>query len=439
MLNRFQTLIAEKYNSFQGKNVYLAISGGKDSMCLSHLLLAANIPHHLLHCNFKLRGSDADEDEKFIQSYAEKHQLPVNTKQFDTTVYANKKGLTIQEAARNLRYDWFATFMQTESDILLTAHHRDDSIETFFINLLRGTSIHGLTGIQTENQNIIRPLLTFSQKEIVDYIEENQIQFRQDDSNFENKYLRNDIRHNILPLFEAHAPTFGQKMHDTMASIRATTDWIKTNAHEFRNRHFKADQRGRIIVDKEVLIKQADIFKEHLLAPYGIHRAKITAFNQFLNGITGAQFETETHQFSINRGQLIIDQKHDAAPFSPVLINELPIFVDGPTGRIEMAEKQISPDLKFSDNPQYLAHELLEFPLKLRKWEQGDRIKPLGMKGSKLISDLLIDKKIPLIDKENILVLCQSNTVLAVIGICIHHDFRAVANTQKLLSIAVKN
>lgn len=439
MLEKFKSLLKNEFDHFKDKKIFLAISGGKDSMTLSHLLLATNIKHTLLHCNFKLRENDSDEDESFILNYGKKNNLPVYTTSFDTKTYANKNKVSIQEAARSLRYSWFNSFISESNCRLLTAHHLDDSIETFFINLLRGTSIEGLSGIPMYNDKIIRPLIHFSQEEIIEYVKANQIIFRQDESNFEDKYLRNDIRHNIIPLLETKGEKFKVKLAQTMESIKSSSLFIEEKALEFFNEHFVKTSENSFCIDKSRLSNQAQILLEYILKPFNIQRSQLKSFNQFLKSKTGSSFYSHDFHFLLNRDIVEIHKIIKDTPFEPREISQLPFQVKDKNQVITLTKLNSNEGIIYTNNPLYLNLNSLKLPLIIRTWEKGDRIQPLGMKGSKLISDILIDKKISLADKKNIKILADQNTIVAVVGICISEKHKITSQIDSVVEILLNN
>ncbi|MDA7803525.1 tRNA lysidine(34) synthetase TilS [Crocinitomix sp.] len=435
MLKQFKEIIQSEFNSFKDKNAFLAISGGKDSMTLADLLLEIQIPHTLLHCNFKLRGIDADNDEQFILDFAAKNKLSVFTTQFNTKEYAEANKLTVQEAARNLRYDWFGKILTGKNDVLLTAHHKDDDIETFFINLMRGTSINGLTGISLKRDNIYRPLLNFTQEEILNYVKAKGITFRQDESNFENKYLRNHLRNNIIPILESKSSNFKQKVHRTMESIDAANSWISEQAKIFKSQHFIQMDPATIKVDINLLSQQADIFKEYILSNFDIHRANVPEINKLMNSATGSELKLKSHTFLKNRDELIIQKNRTNSGQVEIQIHELPTELTLSGKELEFNIVDYSPTLKKSNNPQLIDFEKVQLPLTVRKWKQGDRIQPLGMTGNKLISDVLIDKKLSKIEKERVYVIESNGKNLLILNIMISDAVKITDTTKRILSI----
>ena len=246
----FQAKFIKHFNQtidIKNVTVYLAISGGVDSMVLSKLLSILKIKHTLLHCNFNLRRHESDEDEAFLLDYANKNNIKLQVKHFDTSNIAKQQKLTIQECARNLRYDWFNTYLNEANSILLTAHHLDDSIETFFINILRGTGLKGISGIGSGKNKIFRPLLPFSKEEVKNYAIENQIAFREDSSNKSDNYLRNDLRHNFVPQFKSLTTSLNAKMASLFDELTETELFISSITQKYKT---DLNINSKILIDQ---------------------------------------------------------------------------------------------------------------------------------------------------------------------------------------------
>lgn len=445
MLEKFKSILKNDFDNFQDKQLYLAISGGKDSICLSHLLLTAGFQHTLLHCNFQLRGDASNLDQVFVQNYAEQHNLPIHSKKFDTEKIANEDKLTIQETARNLRYNWFNTFLTDINKILLTAHHSDDSIETFFINLMRGASLKGLTGINNNN-NIARPLLAFSTVEIEDYIASNNIEYRQDQSNFDNKYLRNYLRNELIPAIQEKSENFKPKVVKTLNALKEANSWIENQSINFHKSHIQ-QTKGAIAFDKALILSQDLFFLTYVLKLYGIQRSNVESFMNAMSKSTGAQFFTSSNQFTVNRDQILITENNNVnnhhlinrdIPYNT--INTFPYKLSLENEQLEFTVQANHLPFSSNNNIQQFDLSQIVLPLMVRPWRQGDRIQPLGMTGSKLISDILIDKKIPLINKSKILVLIDSNkNIISIPGVLISEKVKILPVSDNILALHISN
>lgn len=436
MLTRFQSVLETKFPYLKSAKLFLAISGGKDSMTLSDLLLKSGISHTLLHCNFQLRGKESDQDEEFLRAYATKAGLEIEVKKFETAEIADQLGQGIQECARNLRYEWFRTFLdQDKNALLLTAHHLDDSIETFFINLLRGTGFRGLSGIPVNGNQIVRPLSEFTAEEIYRYIDANQLDYRSDSSNAKKHYLRNKIRHDLIPVLAEMEPDFRSRFTHLFAELNEVKTKIDHELEQFRN-HYERMVNDRIQYSLAAVIACTDFFREQLFRNVGIYRKNSQEFAKFLKGETGSVFFSATHQFLIDRAELIVVPSNVQSESVLFEISDLP-FKESIYGSTLSLDK--TSDFKVDkNNPgrQQLDFSKISFPLVIRKWEYGDKIKPLGMTGSKLISDVLIDKKVNLLDKSKTLVLVNGDgAILAIPGIVISEFAKVEDSTSTVLEV----
>lgn len=435
MLENFKHRIDSHYNAFENVKIFVANSGGKDSMALTHLLLSLHLPITILHCNFKLRIPDADLDEEFVRTFANKHKIPFHSIQFNTTLESNNLGLSIQETARKLRYDWFKTFIQDNNEILLTAHHLDDNIETFFINLLRGTALKGLSGIPHNLNKICRPLLNFKQSDIEQYVKDNDINFRQDESNFENKYLRNKLRNSILPSLNEITNAFKDKMQQTMESLYEADLFITKQASAFIQNNFILS-KDYVKIERSLILALDPVLIEYVFGKYGVHRANRSEFIKFLSSKTGAQFYTNKCDFLVNREKIFLTDKRENTSHSEIIsITNLPFTWRDNNYEI-CFEKSSQFPKEFMNQSHYVQFSPNLMPLKVRKWQTGDRIIPLGMTGSKLISDILIDNKVSKLDKENTIVILDSkDTILSLIGFCSANQVKLTPKTREYIII----
>ncbi|MBD3637141.1 MAG: tRNA lysidine(34) synthetase TilS [Crocinitomicaceae bacterium] len=440
MLKEFKNQLLTDFPDLKNKTIYLAISGGKDSMVLSHLLLRADINHILLHCNFQLRGKESDGDEDFIKDYAQTNNLQLHVKLFDTYKKSEKLGKNIQETARILRYNWFSTFAENNNTLILTAHHLDDSVETFFINLLRGTGIKGISGIPKFNPPYYRPLLSFSVEQIFKYIDEHNIDYREDSSNREDKYTRNRIRHELIPNILEIEPSFKEKMKPFFDEIND----VKIHFSKLKDDFFKdnSESEGPGSATKLSLTevrKQEQTLLRFLFSDFNIRRSNFLEFLDFLKASTGAQFHTNTHDFLIDRDQLLITLKQRSNQKINISVEEIPFSAQTLSGSINIQVNTVDQFQK-KLNPIQLDLNKVTFPLKIRNWQQGDRITPLGMKGTKLISDVLIDNKVSKIDKARVIVIIDDNdNLIAVPGYAVSELVKIDSTSKSILEISYSN
>jgi len=406
----------------------LAISGGADSVALACLLKALNCNFIMAHCNFGLRKEESDSDEVFVKKLAKKLNVECVTSNFDTQNFATQNKLSIQMAARELRYKWFeALRLKLDCNFIVTAHHQDDDIETFFINLLRGTGIKGMLGIHPKKRNIIRPLLFARKDEIYDFLKENKIEYREDSSNKDDKYLRNKIRLHLIPLLEEINPSIKETITKDMDYLSGISEIYNTQINKQKGRLLK--QEGSYftisIVELEKLNPMPTYLYE-LLKPFGFF--SVNDISIALQKQSGKQFFSSTYRLIIDRKKIIIQpirknekieiqiDKNDKECFSPIQLG------------FSLSENL---DIQNNVNIAMLDLSKLHFPLVLRKWEKGDFFFPLGMNGKKKLSDFFIDNKISIPEKEQIWVLCSDNEIAWIVGLRLDYRFKITEKTKK--------
>jgi len=431
MFLKFKEHIAKNLPFLKDKRLLLACSGGLDSMVLAHLCLGLGLDIELAHCNFKLREAESNGDEDFVRNSGRQWGVQVHVKHFETEEYARNHGISIQMAARDLRYQWFTEILDnTSCGYVLTAHHADDSLETFLINLSRGTGLDGLSGIPEINGKVIRPLLPFSQKELLGYAKSENINWREDSSNASTKYLRNKIRHQIVPLLKELHPTFLQNFLRTQNNLGQSNGILKNSILELKDRVFQP-WKGDIKIRIEDL-RQLDPLDAHL---YGL-------FNDFgftewddvkglLSAESGKQVFSRTHRMVKDRDCLILSKLQSNAGQS-YYVHIADTCIDRPV-------KLLLEDVRCIDerakNVVFLDKEKLNFPLVLRNWINGDYFYPFGMKGKKKVSKFFKDEKMDLVSKEKQWLLCSDNKIVWVVGKRADERFRVDDSTRKILKI----
>lgn len=394
------------------KKLILALSGGIDSMVLADLLLKGKADFVLAHCNFHLRGEESDGDEQFVREYASRNGLTVYVKQFETKAYAKEHGISIEMAARDLRYAWFEELRQQLGyDYIAVAHHADDQLETFFINLLRGAGIRGLKGMQPINGNIIRPLLNVSREEIHQYANEHGIKWREDHTNAETHFLRNKIRHELLPVIDSISK-------EGRASILKSISHLASENELYR----ELVKEKLSTANCQLLTANYQLLFERL-RDYGFNTDQVNFIYEALGGQPGKTFFSPTHRVTIERNGL------ELTPICQQ--NETPV---------DLSYEQFSNDNSFvldtSPKVAQLDYDKLTFPLKLRKWRAGDRFYPLGMKGSRLLSDFLKDLKLTTRQKEECHVLTTANDeIVWVVGRRVDERFKVADQTKTILKV----
>ncbi|MDC6363203.1 MULTISPECIES: tRNA lysidine(34) synthetase TilS [Flavobacteriaceae] len=433
MLKQFTEHINSNLPFLKEKPLLLACSGGVDSVVLAHLCVASGLKVTLAHCNFQLRGEESDTDEIFVQDLGEKLGLEVITHQFDTEKYAVAYRGSIQMAARELRYQWFNEVLNTgEFDFVLTAHHADDDLETFLINLSRGTGIEGLSGIPVQNEKVIRPLLNFSRQEILDHAKNNALEWREDSSNSESKYLRNKIRLDIVPQLKTLHPTFLENFKRTQSHLEQTQSLVRHHVEEIRKKLFESQgDIIRVSVEKLQGLKPLVGYLYELFRAYGF-----TEWNDvegLLHAMSGKEVRSKTHRLVKDRTHLIL------SPIETGLEEVFWISDD-----VKELEKPINLRLQnvktienTGRNTIYLDKEKLNFPLLLRNWEKGDYFYPYGMDGKKKLSKFFKDEKVDVISKEKQWLLCSNDTIAWVVGRRADKRFKVEDSTKDILKITL--
>lgn len=433
MKNQLQNYLENHYPYLWETRLLLAVSGGIDSMVLLDLLHKLNVDIAIAHCNFKLRGKDSDDDKKFVVLYAQNHNIPFFVKDFDTDSFAQDQKLSIQLAARKLRYDWFVELKEQHGfDYILTAHHLDDSLETFFINLSRGTGLEGLLGIR-ENKSVIRPLLNFSKSDIQQYASENNLMWREDASNDSDKYLRNKIRHHLIPILKEINPDFLQSFQKTREYLQATQNFTDEVSSKILN---------KVLVEKENIIsldlnqfnqyKNKEFILYQWLSPYGFR-----AWNDIydlLDAQSGKYVESENYRLLKNRNELLLSPKNSLPIEEEFFIKEEESSVNHPI-KLRISEVETISEIN-NPNIIYVDKYLLNFPLSFRKWQKGDYFYPYGMNGQKKkVSKFFKDEKLSLFEKDNTWLLCSNNSIVWVVGKRLDHRFAVTETTKSILKI----
>lgn len=441
MLKGFRSYIIENQLCSPDDRILATVSGGIDSIVLVDLFISAGYFCGIAHCNFKLRGEESDEDEFFVRELARRYEVPFFSKSFDTSEYAEMNNLSIQMAARELRYEWFEELRQEQGyDFIATAHNKNDILETFLLNLARGTGIHGLTGIKNKSGKIIRPLLFASREEIKNYSIACSLEWREDSSNSSLKYNRNKVRNLILPLFDQLNPKFTETMSENILRLYETEEIYNKAIHEKK---------------KEILIKEPDYFYisieelrsltplktwlYELLQDFDFTAPVVSDIIDGLESSPGRQFYSKTHRLVKDRYKLIIH------PIKPV--SHKKYYIEDPYREVnepvslDMDVVTIGYNYKLPKNPSIACLDLdkLQFPLIIRKWEQGDYFRPFGMKSMKKLSDFFIDIKLSIPEKENTWLLTSGREIIWIIGIRIDDRFRIGPDTKRMLKITLIN
>ena len=435
MLEQLQAYI-NRYNLIaEGDKLILALSGGIDSMVLAGLLLKSKVEFVAAHCNFHLRGEESDGDEKFVRDYAERNGIQCFVKHFETEKYAADNGISIEMAARDLRYDWFEQLRQQLGyDKIAVAHHADDQAETFFINLLRGAGLNGLKGMKPQNGVIIRPLLWVSREQIRKYAVENQILWREDHTNAESVYLRNKIRNQLLPAFDELQPEARQGLYKSLEHLSAENELYRELLQEKLGQIIEYNGDIQRIPHSAFLIQHSSFqLLFEWLRQYGFNTDQCHFIYDAIGTGVGHQYCSATHRLVIGRDELqLFEIKEDTNEEIQIEIGEEEILLPV---HLCFAKLEKTPDFVIDKSPNVaqLDFNKLKFPLTLRRWRHGDRFHPLGMKGSKLLSDFFVDQKFTEWQKRNVWLLISANgDILWVLGHRIDDRFKVTESTKTI-------
>ena len=412
----------------------MACSGGLDSVVLAHLCASYNLDFSLAHCNFKLRGEESDKDEDLVRTLGKELGREIFVTSFDTHGYMAQHKTNLQIAARELRYNWFSQIMANHHiKTLVTAHHADDSLETFIINLSRGTGIEGLSGIPSLTNTISRPLLQFSRTEIKKYAEANAIHWREDASNENTKYLRNNIRHNIIPKLKELNPHFLENFLKTQEYLGQTQEILHHHITQLKKQLFsKEEMVEKVKVASLLALKPTKTYLFHFFKEYGF--TQWDDIYGLLSANSGKEVHSNTHRLLKDRDFLLL---------KPIVQKNTKAFY------IEEDQESVSEpiDLKFSNvkaigetsqNIIYVDKETLKYPLTVRKCQKGDYFYPLGMSGKKKISKFFKDAKMDVFAKENQWLLCSGDNIVWIIGKRADERFKITDRTKEILKIILE-
>lgn len=415
--------------------ILLAVSGGVDSMVMLHLFKKAGFTIGVAHCNFQLRGDASLGDEELIRSVCNTSEIPFYVQRFDTISYAAERHLSIQMAARELRYDFFnRIFIDHGYDLIATAHHLNDTIETIIFNLIKGTGIDGMTGIPSKKDNVIRPLLPFSKEVLVAYANEYQLKWREDSSNASDHYQRNFIRHNIIPAFKEINPGFEKTFPTTLERLKGGIEFAKNYIEQFRKEALKLEY-GHIAIDKNTL-KQCPspaVLLWELIKDKGFNYDQCVAI--IASQQPGKKISSSHHELFADREKYILTGK-DNNPGDGIVINDHTLSVHNGyhTLSMELNDKQTFV-LSRESNIAQLDFDKILYPLTWRRWRAGDSFIPLGMSQSKKLSDFLIDLKLSMPEKNKVTVVESAGTIVWVAGLRIHDHYKITGQTDRVLTL----
>lgn len=439
MLRRFVEEVEAKSLFRPDDVILLAVSGGMDSVAMCELFHRAGYNFAIAHCNFRLRAEASDGDELFVNKLALHYNVPIHSVAFDTLEYAAENKLSIEEAARNLRYDFFdKILLKHDYKYVATAHHRDDAIETFFLNLMRGTGIVGLHGILQKNCKIIRPMLCFGRDEIDNFIRNNDIEYRTDATNATLDYKRNKVRHLLVPLFRQLAPAFDKTMKTNMQHIADVELIYKQRVEMMREQIVQPYKNGyRISIQQLFGLLPLRTYLYEFLSPFGFTETVVANVIKSLNTSSGKQFFAKNYYLIRDREYLFIYPCEQKYEFQMVMIDENDSIVERPIVlHLQSFENTSSFKPMFGRYNVYFDKDKLTFPLRLRRWRNGDKFQPFGMKGKRKISDFFTDQKLSLQEKKNVWLLCNADDeILWVLGLRTDDRFKLTSQTCNILNI----
>lgn len=442
ILNKVERFINETEMLEKEIPVLIGFSGGADSMALLDMLITLGYKCIAAHCNFQLRGSESVRDHEFARMKAKEYGIPFKEIEFLTEEYAAAKGISIEMACRELRYEWFEELLiETGAQAIAIAHHQDDSIETFFLNLLRGTGIAGLTGINAINGNIVRPLSLISRQEIENYLAIRNIDFITDSTNKEDIFQRNKIRLQVIPLLKEINPNACQSIVRTMGYLQDTEKLYQFSIHEIKNKivHISDEE---ILIDieglKRTISPKAVLFE--LLREYEVGSLMVQDIWNALDGISGKQFFTDNYRIIKDRHNLIISKRMEEKDCVDVSI--IPAETTSIRYPIQMRFDILDYFPGFTipkdQNIACFDADKIHYPLILRKWKQGDKFVPFGMRGMKKVSDYFSDHKFSLIEKERLWMLCSNEHIIWIVGERLDNRSRITPATKRVLMISLE-
>ena len=436
MLKDFKQHIFSNFPNLENKKIVVATSGGVDSVVLVHLLNQLGFDIELAHCNFQLRGLESELDSKLVEDLGNQLNCKYHIKKFDTASYSEEHKTSIQIAARELRYAWFAELADSiNADYIATAHHADDNLETFLINLSRGTGLDGLTGIPKQNGNIIRPLLSFSKEQIIAYAELNHINWREDQSNSETKYVRNKIRHNIIPTLKELNPNVLSSFSKTIDHLSESRAIVDEKVSEVLTEiQSKDGDVIKINIEKMLKLTNKKAYLYEVLKNYNF--TEWSNISDLLEGQTGKTIYSKSHVLLKDRGFLLLKEREQLSLDNHKFYIEKGIEeIEEP---IKLAFKNTDKKETVTKNYVLVNKNLVTFPIILRKWEEGDFFYPIGMTGKKKVSKFFKDEKLSRFKKDQTWLLCNAdNEIIWIVGMRQDRRYSIDSSTTDVLQISI--
>ncbi len=440
MLKKVQEFIHTNQLLAENERVLVGVSGGADSVVLLDILVKLKYDCIVAHCNFHLRGAESDRDEIFVKKLAKTYNLTYKKVDFDTISYVKTHKISIEMAARELRYNWFEKMAtETKATSIAVAHHADDNIETVLLNLGRGTGLKGITGMEMRNGKVVRPLLNCYREEIEQYAEQNNLEYVTDSTNTENEYKRNKIRNQIIPLLAELNPSVKATFSQNIRNFKAAWNIYSDKIEQIKALIVKVkDSQAFIHIQRLKQQTEAQNVLFEILSEYNFNSKVVEDIFVGLDSNSGLIYHSPTHRLLKDREQLIIDEIKETSDAEFLI----------PEGKSEICEPikltfrgfERTEGFKPSKTADtiHIDADKVKFPLRIRKWQQGDRFQPFGMTQNKKLSDFFIDEKLSIYEKENCYLLISDNEIVWVIGMRLDNRFRVDKETRNILEISTK-
>ena len=443
LLQRFQNYVSSHSLFSKADHLLLAVSGGVDSVVLCELVARSGYAFTIAHCNFQLRGEESERDESFVRSLSKKYKCEIMVKAFDTEAYAGKNKASIQVAARELRYQWFNEVLsgiqnKNGGKWIATAHHLDDNIETVLMNFFKGTGISGLRGILPKAGKIVRPLLFARKEELIQFASDSKLEWVEDSSNKSDKYSRNYLRHQLIPLMESLYPSAIENVRDNIDRFSEIEKLYKEAVHLQLKRLI--ERKGEeihipILKLKKMASPKTLLFE--LIHPFGFAPVRVGEVMHLMDADSGRYLLSNTHRILKNRNWLIISPNQSELQ-EEVLVETPHKEVQFQQGKLELKNKPASEVKLISNNGTALLDAAkISYPLLLRKWKQGDYFYPLGMRKKKKLARFFIDEKLSIAQKEKAWVIEMDKKIIWIVGMRIDDRFKVTPNTASVLQISL--
>jgi tRNA(Ile)-lysidine synthase len=441
MLDRFEQYIKDNELCSPNDKILLGVSGGADSIVMTDLFIRKKYRIGIAHCNFQIRSEESEEDQKFVEQLARSKKIPFYTTRFETKEYARKNSMSVQMAARELRYTWFDEIRSKYAyNFIAIGHNLDDVVETFFINLNRGTGIRGLTGIKPVFGDIIRPILFASRKDILAYAEKRNLDFREDSSNMDTLYVRNKIRHKIIPRFNKITPDFNKTIIETIERLRDAETILDNAINAIKSDIIIEQSSNRILIDIDKLkvLKPVNTVLFEIIKDYGFNYKTVKNIISNLADTPGKKFYSKTHRIIKDRSFLIVTdiEKGDHSSVKVKAdVAEIAEPVSLSFSKFRRPEKyNIPKETRYA----VLDYNKIKYPLELRKWKQGDRFIPLGMTNHKKLSNFFIDYKLSIPEKEAVWIITSGEDIVWIVNYRIDDRYKVDENTKEIMVIEYK-